>query len=444
MAVKTYEVILPPWLGGSTLELDAQITQMVGLGLLTFVLFFLSDPFRIIEKVDLRLVRLYKAPEKSAVDGQKVVCIINPISGTKNSKWQYGQVVHPMLRCGGASVEAIISERPGHLEIIGEEMAKKFIDGDEEAFPDGGVLIMGGDGTFLEFVNGVLRGSSKGSMDIEDENVRKALQALRVAHIPVGSSNGIAKSNGCLTAYEALEQLIKGDGNGDNMGKLDLSVVDVEVLNEDRKTTLKKRTFDVMCTSLGFVSDWNELVEYKWRHLGKTLRETLASISLILSKRIYKGRLLIRPGSISAEELAELAAEHGYRDTASLPDANDHPGWKEITGPFLAVSWTTLPWIATDACIAPGAGFGEGQASVLVLKDVSRWQMLQAAVALEKGNISKLPFAYLYRASEMKLIPEEPGLIDTSGSITKNVTSLNVKLVPRALHYLRNPLLPKQ
>ncbi|GBG25502.1 Sphingosine kinase 1 [Hondaea fermentalgiana] len=443
-AAKTYEVELPEWLGGSVVEIDSQLADLLLLGLFTFVLFFLTDPFRIIEKVDERLVRLYKAPEKSAVQGRKVFCIVNPTSGNKNGKWQYAKVAFPLLRSAGATVDMVMTKSTEHVTELGESMGKAYKDGDKDAFPDGGVLVMGGDGTFFEVINGIISGLTGGSMDLDKDGARKVLETLRIAHIPVGTSNGIARTTECATAYEAISQLIAGDGEGNNTSHLDLAAVDLEFAEGSKEqTSTKRRIYDVMCTSVGFVCDYNDLTEYRWRFLGKTLKETLALLTLFALRRVVKARLLVRPCELSKEQRLELATKHGYNDTAELSEAAGHPGWLEIPGPFVLITWTTLSWIANDSCFAPETGFGDGQATVVAMNaNNSRWQMMRAAMAFEKGDAGKLPLVQMYRVREMKILPSTPLPVDTTGSIVKNVKSINVKILPKAVQYLRNPSLP--
>lgn len=425
------------------LEVEDGNAQLAVLAVVTFALFFILDPFRILAKVDERRVRLYELPKgtQSCVEGKRVLCLVNPFSGGGEGLWQYGKVAFPLLRHAGAEVEMTETTHAGHFGSIAKELTRRFLDGDASAAPDGGVLIFGGDGSVTEFLNGVMEEASKDDpeLGLRHPDVGRVLEALPFAHVPVGTGNGIATSNGCMSVYDAIVQVIEGDGQGRNTHPVDLNMVACAAADGSRQQTL----VDMLAINLGVISDHDDLAERKWRSMHKTLRAALAPLATIMRKKSYSGKIFLKP--LEAED-EELQKQHGYRSAQGLPDAEaeshnvDLTGFKQIEGDFLMVTCMNLRSIASDVTVAPGTEFHDGKIGVAVIRSsTSRLQLVRAFDCMGKGTAAHLPYAELYSATAVVLDPDSTLGLSASGEPIDNADTVTVESFRGIGRYLRDP-----
>ncbi|CAK9027386.1 Sphingosine kinase 2 [Durusdinium trenchii] len=433
---RVVELEVPGW-GAVSVPKDA--LALAVLGVVSFVAFFLLDPFRIIDKVDLRLVRLYEAPKKSAVRGRKVLCIVNPFSGRKEGLWQYAKVGHPLLKAAGAQVELVQTTHAGHFAELGAAMASDFLqDAQKHPFPDGGVLIFGGDGSVNEFLNGAISEASGGTNSLDDPKVVDVLEALKFAHVPCGSANGIAASAGATTPYQVIVQAIEGDGTGHHTAALDLT----QVILEANSTAEESRMVDSHCVSWGIISDHDELIEDKWRHLGM-LKMVLAPIYCILRNPSYAGTILLDPVALDLD-----AEKHGYCDGAELPEAEElskdprYSGWqsiRRIEGDFIMVTLANLSDASYDVKIAPGLGWSDGEAALVVVKaGLSRLSLIRIFLAFEDGSYLKLPFVQAYKVRRAHILADKVGSFTTSGAMLEDTRSVRLETIQGAANYVKS------
>lgn len=119
--------------------------------------------------------RKSSADRSQYVSGNHYYVILNPVSGQRQGVKLYNDIVQPMLQSSGNTHDLKLTDFQGQAE----ELAKHAITG---AYA--GVIIISGDGTVHEAVNGMLQS--------QDEDVRSG--KVPILPLPGGSSNSIASS----------------------------------------------------------------------------------------------------------------------------------------------------------------------------------------------------------------------------------------------------------
>ena len=90
----------------------------------------------------------------------------------------------------GAKLNLIETRSSSHITELGKDMARAIAEeGESEEAPQKNILICGGDGSFQEYVNGVVEHLTRGTFEIDD-SVRKAFRRMNLIPIPCGSCNG--------------------------------------------------------------------------------------------------------------------------------------------------------------------------------------------------------------------------------------------------------------
>jgi sphingosine kinase len=406
------------------------------LAVLTFGVFVASDAFNIIEKMDLRLVRLYQVPARgSAVRGKRFLALVNPYSGRKDGLFQFHRVAYKLLmRAGASDVSLVKTTHAGHLHELGKEMARAALAGDGAGVPDGGVLIFGGDGSLCEYVNGLVDGASGGSMDLRDGKVRAVLQRVKLGLLPTGTANGLVASMGCLTTYQMIVQIIEGDAQLSNASSMDVN----QVVYVDERDGKERRMVDLLCVNFGMVSDFDDLTERSWRWMGK-LRMLVAPLFLILRHRTYKCRIALKPADLDQATLAHMARSFGYRDPAKLAPHPARKGWFVIEDDVIMATLTNAAWPANDYCLAPDLKFDDGFSALCVIRGhSSRLQLIRAFIGFGDGSAAKLPWIELYKVSGYEIEADEAGHFGVSGAELSGSKKLRVELFPSLAKILKS------
>lgn len=134
---------------------------------------------------------------------KKLVVLMNPIGGKRQAKTLYESVMTPLFELTNISCELIVSERPKHLIEVMETYDYKSVDG---------IVMMGGDGTFTEIINALLRRTQKeAGVDYNDPEAKLHQVSTPLAIMPTGTGNGVSEGlYGCQDVLTATLHVIKG------------------------------------------------------------------------------------------------------------------------------------------------------------------------------------------------------------------------------------------
>lgn len=128
---------------------------------------------------------------------------MNPFSGRKRGLEIYEKFVEPLFRLISVRVTLVTTQRTNHSYDYIMENGWHNVDG---------IVSVGGDGTFLEMMNGVIaRTAKKSNVDLDDSRVRIPPPAVRIGVIPAGSTDAIAYSlHGTADIQTAVIHIISG------------------------------------------------------------------------------------------------------------------------------------------------------------------------------------------------------------------------------------------
>jgi len=276
------------------------------------------------------------------ISKRRLLVVINPTSGKKKavSVWQQVSV---LFDASYISYQVVIPEGVEHLKEIINRLDTSHIDG---------VVIIGGDGTVYEVINGLFKADKK----------------LPVGIIPGGTGNGLCKSLLEMSgeAYEAINAAFL-------VAKGKLKRIDMVLTTQGHR-----QYYSVLSLSWGLVSDV-DIESDGLRFLGG-LKNDLYALLRIINLRYYPGRLSFIP-----------------------PDQDT---WQVIEDDFVLVWAMNAKWAAYNMMVAPGGSLTNGEMDILVVRrGVSLWQLLWAFLLMGEGKHLELSVIECYKAKSLKLEP---------------------------------------
>ncbi|OWF54541.1 ceramide kinase-like [Mizuhopecten yessoensis] len=133
----------------------------------------------------------------------KLLVLMNPIGGKRQARTMYDTVMTPLFELANISCHLIVSERPKHLIEVLKTYDYKSMDG---------IVMMGGDGTFTEIINVLMRKTQEeAGVDYNDPTAKLQRVSTPLAVIPTGTGNGVAEGLiGCQDVLTATLHVIRG------------------------------------------------------------------------------------------------------------------------------------------------------------------------------------------------------------------------------------------
>lgn len=237
---------------------------------------------------------------------RRLLVLVNPQSGRRQSHHIYSSVVGPMLEQADVEHELIVTTRTQHAKEILHDL-------DVEAW--GGVVAIGGDGLLSEIIQGLYK---------KDPENRRALSKLPLAIINGGTGNGLFSSllhhhTEAFTPTCATFLILKAKST---TMPADLSLVE---------TADGQRHLSFLSLSFGLIADVDlESEVIRW---AGSLRMDLFSLYAIFRWRTYRARFSLLP----CEEGGTSLGEAVQLPPLDMP-LSDKDGWVSIEDDFLMVS----------------------------------------------------------------------------------------------------------
>ncbi|CAM3719922.1 diacylglycerol/lipid kinase family protein [Parendozoicomonas haliclonae] len=294
-----------------------------------------------------------------ALSHHRLRMVVNPWSGRRRGEQIQRETVE-LLQDAKIAVDVIHTNGEGHAIELGKEL---------KTDPSGydGVLIVGGDGTLNEFVNGLTEFGTSESL-------------LPVMHIPAGTGNGVGASLGVAHPNRAT-----------------LGVI--QVLKNWNPQALPRMPLVKYTTVLGYNMEGGGATDYR---VGETGVSLLGCQSAILTDVDIGSQCLRCIGSTRYPicGLWQVLRNHSHPmqlEFEYLDDSGD--AVQEITDDMSLLAIVNVPKIATDFTLSPeGSALEKGLDTVHVARgDTNFRSRLSMLLGMEDGSYTQSPAVHVNR-----------------------------------------------
>ena len=290
---------------------------------------------------------------------RKFYLTLNPHGGQQKGPRLLKQIL-PLLESSNIELNIIETTFAGH----GRELANQL---DFEGYD--GMIVIGGDGTMHEILNGML--------------TRMDGNQLPIGLIPGGTGNSFMHDLELTNPIDAAKVIVSGQTR-----KIDIAEVKINHVT--------KYAFNII--GWGLVTDIGNNAE-KWRWLGES-RYTLLSILEVMK---YKSR------------------------TASLILNNEH-----IVDDFTFVIGCNTRYTGKGMKMAPKAKLDDGLIDIVVVRHgPGRIKLLSMLPKVYNGSHIKSSLLEYHQVSEFSLIPKKDEILNIDGEVLGS-TPVHVKILPKA------------
>ncbi len=335
---------------------------------------------------------------------RKFLCLVNPVSGRRQSKSIFYDVALPMLKQAGVQWDLTITTSMGHAKAVVLEL-------DLEAYD--GIIAIGGDGILSEILHGLYERDPVGM---------SALKRIPCAIVKGGTGNGLCASvlyhnQEGFSPLSAIFLALKAKAWIPG----DLALLE---------TADSQQHLSFLMFAWGLIADV-DIDSEVIRCVGEA-RLHLFSLFAVLRSRRYRGRLTFLPCSAHAEATVQLPPLG-----SPLPVTD---GWVSIEDDFLLVLISCVSHIGEDVHSNPGKALGDGKLNIMVLrkKNITRWRLLSLFLALEHGGHVEGEEVEIYEARAWRLEPLGPagvGVFSMDGEVIP-YGPVQGKVLPQAFHLM--------
>eukprot|EP00105_Crassostrea_gigas_P017941 XP_011435901.2 PREDICTED: sphingosine kinase 2-like [Crassostrea gigas] len=180
---------------------------------------------------------------------KQVLLMINPIGGNGTARKDFAEIVEPVFKLAGISMDILFSERSKHMVDVAK--LYDFTNTDR-------VVLLGGDGSYHEVVNVLMRKKQEEhGIDVDDPNSPLSPLNIPIAMIPTGSGNGVSENNtGSKDVLTAALHVVKGKTTSSHLLAL--------------YSGHKLLGFGGTASTYGFMTDLLYYSDRKFRWLGRS------------------------------------------------------------------------------------------------------------------------------------------------------------------------------
>ena len=298
-----------------------------------------------------------------------VLLIVNPVSGKKISKKLLPNTISEFQN-NDFELEIIESKYKGHIEeILNTYNIEHYYC----------CCIMGGDGSFHEAINGLMKRIDK----------LKILLSL----IPAGSGNSLGRDLNILNLQDAIKNIINGNKKN----------IDIAEINCDND---KIYSFNIV--GWGMVANIGIKAE-KYRWLG-TSRYSILSLFEIFMKNTSFSKII-------------------------YSDKNNR--LTEIKNNFMFVSICNTVHTGKGMKIAPYAKLNDGLMDLILIKNASRLKLLQLMPKIFDGTHINDDIVEYIQINKLELIPNKISKLNIDGEI-KGTTPFKLTVIPKKIEIITN------
>jgi len=300
---------------------------------------------------------------------KSILLIVNPVSGKKISKKLLPNTILE-LKNNNFELKIIESEYKGHIEKILNTYSIENYDF---------CCIMGGDGSFHEAINGLIKREDK-------------LQ-IPLSLIPAGSGNSLARDLNILNFKNAIKNITEGK-------KINIDIAEINCNNN------KIYSFNI--TGWGMVASIGIKAE-KYRWLG-TSRYTILSLFEIIFKKTNSAKII-------------------YYDKNNKK--------YELEDEFIFVVVCNTIHTGKGMKIAPKAKLNDGLMDLVLIKNAPRLKLLRLMQKIFTGeHINDNAVKYIH-VSKIKLKPNKISQLNIDGEI-KGITPFELSVISNKIEIINN------
>ena len=297
----------------------------------------------------------------------KFLIIYNPISGVKSNKNMIKKLEQRLIALN-KDYKTIATEYKGHAESIC---------GQQEILKYDSIIICGGDGTFNEAVNGLMKN-------------HKPNDIPKVGFLPGGTGNAFMHDLNLTNPDNAIDTII-----ANNCKKID-------ILKLEHENSIG---YSMNIVGWGMVTDILILAE-KMRFFG-SVRYTLASLFYIFFQR-----------------------------KRTLDISVNNKGFSKKSYIFILITNTIHTGKGMRA--APDALLDDGKFDVVFLKsNISKLKLLMLFPQLFSGNHIQSKYVKYIQAKNIELNPDFNEVLNIDGEV-KEKTPVKISIMPKSLFIYRN------
>ncbi len=301
---------------------------------------------------------------------ETVHAIVNPAAGSGRAARTWPRIRQRLERLGLQIHEARTTE-PGAARYLAETFVTN---GAKE------LLVVGGDGTLNEVVNGILdeQGQPRGP--------------VTVTPVPCGTGRDFPRLFGISRAEQVVDLLLSGERCRVDVGRVSYMGLDGQ----------RQQRYFVNMTDIGLGAETAAWVSTSTKRLGGLLAYLVGAVRTILR-----------------HHAAELSIEIDGHSTFS--------------GPTLMVAIANGRFHAGGMRLAPMASVTDGKFEVFVLREVPRSVLLGSLLpGVYRGTHVRHPAVHHWTGSHVRIASAQPVRIEMDGEPV-GTTDLEARIVPRAL-----------
>ncbi|MEI8272816.1 MAG: diacylglycerol kinase family protein [Paludibacter sp.] len=307
------------------------------------------------------------------INSEHWAIIINPKSGKKNFRQQQ-KYLFLMLKHAGIPFEYRMTKFANHASKI----ARYFL---QKGYRN--IMIMGGDGTMSEVINGIF------SAEIPDKS------SLKIALIPRGTGNDWARFWGLTTDYKkSIEVFFKGKIQPIDIGKVEY---DMEGVKESH----------YFINSIGLGLDAAVV------NLTHRLKEIFGSHSFM-----YTVALLGAVFTYKAHKIRIFSDERNIKD--SMFTMNVANGC--YSGGGMKQNPNALPY--------------DGLMDVMMAKKPTLWDIITAILRLFNGKLLEHPVIESFQTKNLLVQSDKAALMEADGIIVNGFSPFNISIMPNAIQMI--------
>lgn len=302
---------------------------------------------------------------------QKWLVIINPVSGGKAAPKRWAKI-QPILEAAGISMQVLYTAYRDHGAVLAEDAVRN-------GFRH--IMILGGDGTANDVVNGVMRSGI-------------APSEVVLAMIPAGTGNDWVRTIGKPASVALMVPALQ---------EMKTQWHDVGVAKYQQEGKAAQRYF-INITGLGFEG---AVAKYLFDHSG----------------RFYFGKLQY--------QLAILRTLFRYKHTHMRITADQVQA--ELT--VLSIAAGNGKFNGGGLKQLPSAVYHDGKLDMTVITNMPKWKMVVSLPKLQSGAHVHMREVQTFTASTITIQSEPPVFIDADGEYI-GTTPLELAILPQQIQVL--------